>query len=295
MSRPIQYTAAQRKEIKIQSNKYYHQLKKKERLKESAKSKQQIKDEFISGMTALKDCEFNYFITLTLDPNRVKKKHLLKQLEDDQVKRLISEFPEMINYLQESKPQRQSIEFVNNIGTAFFNFLFGKKLITNVLSALEKDKQGKWHIHALITSSSDLLIESAISTYWFYGITKTIDVGYGLINAPIDLEAHRKKIIEYMFDSYNPSSTSNVQQKRMDYWYLHDYKRPPFEQVAKMPEFSSNQSVDRLFKNVSLGTKSVKTDERRNEIISSQEWVCKNYQLSPTMLFFLLTALLLLF
>lgn len=287
MPRLNTYTEAQKKEIKAISNSYNYLRTKQLNGTYTAKTKKEIKQEFVNGMTSVKSSPFDTYLTLTIDPKLIGKRNWVKQLKEDELREQLTDFPDLINYLGEAGTKRCSIEFINNIGTSFFNFLFERKIITNVLSALEKDKSGRWHIHALVTSNTNY-----IAPFWFYGRSKVIPVGYGLTDDQEELEDHRKTIIEYMFDTYNPSSTSHVQQKRMDYWYLHEFKPQP-----EVAEKASNTCIDSVYTSLVSGelkSNPMLRDDIKIEIIRNPERLAKALKLSPMALFFLITAILLL-
>jgi hypothetical protein len=62
---------------------------------------------------------------------------------------------------------------------------------------------------------------------WFYGNADVQEIGSGKYNNGDTMEEHRAKIIAYMYKTFNPASTSNAEQKRLDYWYLHSYQIAP--------------------------------------------------------------------
>jgi hypothetical protein len=228
MGAPIQYTEEERKLIKHEGNEYYYGLRRSKLVEEVRKSNAQIKDDFINALCTLKVCDFTYFVTLTFDPKKLGKTNLLRQLHDEEIKALLIHFPDMEKYLVSSKPNRQSIDFVQYAATAYFNCLFSAGVISNVLTAIEKDKAGRWHLHALV-SSTDINITNTLQSRWFYGNADVQEIGSGKYNNGDTMEEHRAKIIAYMYKTFNPTSKSNAQQKRLDYWYLHCYQVSPMQ------------------------------------------------------------------
>lgn len=226
MGAPIQYTEEERKLIKHNGNEYYYGLRRSKLVEEVRKSNAQIKDDFINALSTLKVCDFTYFVTLTFDPKKLGKTNLLQRLQDEEIRALLIHFPDMEKYLVSSKSNRQSIDFVQYAASAYFNCLFSAGVITNVLTAIEKDKAGRWHLHALV-SSTDINIANILQSRWFYGNADVQEIGSGEYNNGDTMEEHRAKIIAYMYKTFNPTSTSHAQQKRLDYWYLHNYRVTP--------------------------------------------------------------------
>lgn len=296
MGAPIQYTEEERKLIKHDENKYYYGLRRNLLVEEVRKSNAQIKDDFITALCSLAVCDFTHFVTLTFDPKKLGKKNLLQQLHDDEIRTLLVHFPDMEKYLVSSKPNRQSIEFVHYAATAYFNCLFAAGVISNVLTAIEKDKAGRWHLHALV-SSNNINIISTLQSRWFYGNADVQEIGCGKYDNGDAIEEHRAKIIAYMYKTFNPTSTSNAQQKRLDYWYLHNYQVPVTDDDSKVTALLRAELKD-LNVHLASNTPGEYLYNKRAAVISlvanNIAIAAESLKVSPIALFYLLTVVLIL-
>ncbi len=296
MGAPIQYTEEERKLIKHDGNEYYYGLRRSKLVEEVTKSNAQIKEDFINALCELKVCDFAYFVTLTFDPKKLGKTNLLQQLHDEEIRALLIHFPDMEKYLVSSKSNRQSIDFVQYAATAYFNCLFGAGAISNVLSAIEKDKAGRWHLHALV-SSTDINIASTLQARWFYGNADVQEIGSGKYNNGDTMEEHRTKIIAYMYKTFNPTSTSNTQQKRLDYWYLHSYQIKPEHDDSEITARLRDELKD-LNVHFAGNAPEVNISSKRGSvtdlIATNAAVVGELLKVSPMALFYLLAVILLL-
>jgi hypothetical protein len=297
MGAPTLYNLKQKKAIKKIENDYNYSVKREALVNEVKKTNAQIKDDFIKALCTLCVCDFNYFITLTFDPKSIKKSNLLKQLHNDEIRGLLGSFPEMERYLISSNPYRQNIEFVKNVGTAYFNYLFSKHHISNALTSIEKDTRGRWHIHALITSDN-INIEYEVSQRWFYGRTKTEKIGAGEFDNGNTMEQHRKKIIEYMYETFNPTSTSHIQQKRLDYWHLFNYKSSVNPVEVSLTDEDIKKEINFLNNRLSNAVQSDDYSSQRGSVsdflVNWGHVAIESLSLSPMALFYLITIILIL-
>lgn len=296
MGAPIQYTEEERKLIKHDENKYYYGLRRSLLVEEVRKSNTQIKDDFVKALCTLAVCDFTHFVTLTFDPKKLGKRNLLQQLHDEEIRALLIHFPDMEKYLVSSKSNRQSIEFVQYAATAYFNCLFGVGAISNVLTAIEKDKAGRWHLHALV-SSTDINIANTLQSRWFYGNADVQEIGSGKHNNGDTMEEHRTKIISYMYKTFNPTSTSNAQQKRLDYWYLHSYQIAPGYDDSEITARLRDELVDLNVHFAGSAPEvniSDKKDAVMNLVATNVAMVGELLKVSPMALFYLLAVILIL-
>lgn len=296
MGAPIQYTEEERKLIKHDENEYYYGLRRSLLVEEVRKSNAQIKDDFIKALCTLAVCDFTHFVTLTFDPKKLGKTNLLQQLHDEEIRALLIHFPDMEKYLVSSKSNRQSIDFVQYAATAYFNCLFSTGAISNVLTAIEKDKAGRWHLHALV-SSTNINITNTLQARWFYGNADIQEIGSGKYNNGDTMEEHRAKIIAYMYKTFNPTSTSNTQQKRLDYWYLYNYQVPP---VYDEKEITSRlkEELEDLNVHFAGSAPEVNLSDKRGSVMdlitTNAAVVGELLKVSPMALFYLLTVILIL-
>lgn len=148
-----------------------------------------------------------------------------------------------------------------------------------------------------MVSSTDINIVSTLQSRWFYGNAHVQEIGSGKYNNGDTMEEHRTKIIAYMYKTFNPTSTSNTQQKRLDYWYLHKYQIAPEHDDSEITARLRDELKD-LNVHFAGSAPEVNVSDKRgsvmNLIATNAAMVGELLKVSPMALFYLLAVILIL-
>jgi len=100
-----------------------------------------------------------------------------------------------------------------------------------------------------------------------------------------------------MYKTFNPTSTSNTQQKRLDYWYLHKYQIAPEHDDSEITARLRDELKD-LNVHFAGSAPEVNVSDKRgsvmNLIATNAAMVGELLKVSPMALFYLLAVILIL-